>query len=140
MVLFLRFSNIINIHSSAFTDSRSWQNYTFLEQKGWFLIFLSIIDKNVNFTTTWIWSKNQLFLIKISNLKIMKVTKYILRKILNLTKKSNLTKISKLRKMLNFNYILHLPHLLPSFGIVLSFFLDRKEIFVNQEGTDLTLE
>ena len=47
----------------------------------------------------------------------MKVTKYILRKILNLTKKSNLTKISKLRKMLNFNYILHLPHLLPSFPV-----------------------
>ena len=32
------------------------------------------------------------------------------------------------------------PHLLPSIGFFISFFLDRKEILVNQEGTDLTLE
>ena len=48
--------------------------------------------------------------------------------------------MSKKGKILNFNYILHLPHLLLSFGFLILFFLDQKEILVNQEGTDLTLE
>ena len=96
-------------------------------RKGWFLIFISIVDKNIKFTTTCSWSKYQLFLIKVSTLKIMMVSTYNLRKMSHLTKKSNLTKESKLtkksnfrrksnvketsnlRKMYNFRYILHLP-------------------------------
>ena len=42
-------------------------------KKGWFLIFLSIVDKNINLTTICFWSKNQLVLIKISNLRKMSI-------------------------------------------------------------------
>ena len=33
------------------------------------------------------------------------------------------------KKMLNFNYILHLPHLLPTFGFVISFFWTEKKFW-----------
>ena len=51
-------------------------------RKGWFLTFLSIVDENFKFPTIWSWSKNQPHLIKVSNLKIMFVSKMS-----NLTKK-----------------------------------------------------
>ena len=52
-------------------------------REGWFLIFLSIVDKNIKFTTIYSWSKNQLILIKVSNLKIIFVSTYNLRKMSN---------------------------------------------------------
>ena len=67
-------------------------------RKGWFLIFLSIVDENIKFATICIWSKNQLFLIKISNLKS---DNWNFSKKTNLKKKSNLTKMSNLMKMSN---------------------------------------
>ena len=67
---------------SGHQNYQKGQNYTLLEQKGWFLIFLSIVDKNINLTTVCFWSKDQLVLMKISNLRKMSI----------LTKKSNLTK------------------------------------------------
>ena len=59
--------------SSASSLLKMRQNYTLLEQKGWFLIFLSIVDKNINLTTICFWSKNQLVLMKISNLRKMSI-------------------------------------------------------------------
>ena len=45
----------------------------------------------------------------------------------------------KIENNVNFNYILHLPHLLPTFGFGISFFLDQKEILGNQKETGLVL-
>ena len=42
------------------------QNYTLVEQKAISLILISIIDKNINFSSKWNWQKGQFELIKIS--------------------------------------------------------------------------
>ena len=52
-------------------DVRAKLHFTGTE--GMVLIFLSIVDKNINLTTICFWSKNQLFLIEISNLRKMSI-------------------------------------------------------------------
>ena len=42
------------------------QYYTLVEQKAILLIFISIVDKNINFRSKWNWRKGQFELIKIS--------------------------------------------------------------------------
>ena len=42
------------------------QYYTLVEQKAILLIFISIIDKNINFCLKWNWRKGQFELIKMS--------------------------------------------------------------------------
>ena len=42
------------------------QYYTLVEQKAILLIFISIIDKNINFRLKWNWRKGQFELIKMS--------------------------------------------------------------------------
>ena len=42
------------------------QYYTLVEQKAILLIFISIIDKDINWYSKWSWQKNQFELIKIS--------------------------------------------------------------------------
>ena len=42
------------------------QYYTLVEQKAILLIFISIIDKDINLYSKWSWQKNQFELIKIS--------------------------------------------------------------------------
>ena len=49
-----------------FVISDSRQYYTLVEQKAILLIFISIIDININLSSQWNWQKNQFELIKIS--------------------------------------------------------------------------
>ena len=115
-----------------------WYFYQFLIKMS--ILQVYVFDQKINR----FWSKYQIWklwyiLRKISNL----MKRSNLTKISKLRKMSNLTKISKLRKMLNFNhilYLLHLPHLLPSFGFVISFFLNQNEIYENWVGTNLTVD
>ena len=116
----------------------------------------TIFDENIKFTTICIWSKNQLFLIKISNLKSENTNfrkkknltkKSNLMKMSNLRKKSNLRKISNLRKMSIFNVSStsptssHCLHLVSHFcWTKMKFWENQKNLLSNSNSCDLDAE
>ena len=54
------------VKPQTYKQYNSWQYYTLVEQKAILLIFISIIDKNINFRLKWNWRKGQFELIKMS--------------------------------------------------------------------------
>ena len=84
-------------------------------------------------------------MIKISNLKIkfeenIKYGKKVkFDQNIKIEKNVKFDQNIKIENNVNINYILHLPHLLPTFGFGISFFLDQNEILGNQKETGLAL-